>query len=509
MRRIIIAVLLFSGWCACSERAWNNPYPARDDNANILYQSFSSRPKHLDPVRSYSSNEAAIIANIYEPPLQYHFLKRPYALVPLTATRVPQPIYLDGSGSRLPENTPPETVAYSVYEIEIQKGIQYQPHPALARDPQGRYRYHALEREDIEGVYALSDFKHTGTRELVAQDYVYQIRRLAHPAYNCPIFGLMTEYIDGLAEYADTLKAAFPDGEEDFWLDLRRFDFPGVEVVDRYTYRVRIKGKYPQFKYWLAMPFFAPMPWEVERFHTQPGMKDKNLTLNWYPVGTGPYMLRTNNPNLRMVMVRNPNFHGELYPDEGMPGDHEEGFMVDAGKPVPFMDKIVYSLEKESIPRWNKFLQGYYDVSAISSDTFDQAISVTGGGELSLTDEMQARGIRLTTAVALLTYYLGFNMLDPVVGHPAGERGMHLRQAIAMAVDYEEYITIFLNGRGVAAQSPLPPGIFGYREGREGMNPKVYRWEDGRRVRRSLTEAKSLLARAGYPGDGSAAVVKH
>ncbi len=66
--------------------------------------------------------------------------------------------------------------------------------------------------------------------------------------------------------------------------------FAGVEVVDRYSYRIRVKGKYPQFAYWLAMPFFAPMPWEAEHFYDQPGMKERNLTLDWYPVGTGPFI---------------------------------------------------------------------------------------------------------------------------------------------------------------------------------------------------------------------------
>ena len=72
-------------------------------------------------------------------------------------------------------------------------------------------------------------------------------------------------------------------------LKLEDFSLAGAEVVDRHTYRIRIKGKYPQFIYWLAMPFFAPMPWEAEVFYAQPGMTDRNLTLDWYPVGTGPY----------------------------------------------------------------------------------------------------------------------------------------------------------------------------------------------------------------------------
>jgi ABC-type transport system substrate-binding protein len=416
---------------------------------------------------------------------------------------VPKAVYVDGSGNRLPGDAPIETIAYSIYEILIQPGIFYQPHPALAKDTEGRYRYLKLDPQDLAGINTLSDFEHSGTRELLAEDYVYQIKRMAHPRYNSPIFGLMTEYIDGLAEYAKTLKVEYDrvSHEEGFtgWLDLRQYDFPGVEVIDRHMYRIKIKGKYPQFKFWLAMPFFAPMPWEAERFHSQPGMKDKNLTLHWYPIGTGPYMLTVNNPNLRMVMERNPNFHGERYPKEGMPGDLENGLLTDADKPLPFIEKVVTSLEKESIPRWNKFLQGYYDVSGIGSDTFDQAVNIGSGGELSLTEEMQSKGIQLSTAVATSTYYFGFNMLDSVVGNPAGERGKYLRQAIAIVVDYEEYISIFQNGRGIAAQGPLPPGIFGYRENERGINPIVYQWENNRPVRRSLNEAKALLAKAGYP----------
>jgi len=493
-------VLILSACGSAGDNPWNNPYPAGDGEKNILYSSFEERPKHLDPVRSYSSNEYSIIANIYEPPLQYHYLKRPYELVPLTATAVPVPYFLDDQENRLPPGAPDERVAWSIYDIEIQPGIRYQPHPALATDAEGGYRYHTITEDDLTDIYRLSDFDEVGTRELTADDYVYQIKRLAHPQTNSPIFGLMTEYIDGLAEYAKHLQMVLEQQVSDAdWLDLRQHDFAGVKTTGKYSYQVRIKGKYPQFKYWLAMPFFAPMPWEADRFHTQPGMKDKNLTLHWYPIGTGPYMLTENNPNLRMVLQRNPNFHGEAYPSEGMPGDAEEGLLADAGKPLPFIDTVVNSLEKESIPRWNKFLQGYYDVSGIASDTFDQAIKVGGTGDLALSDEMQAKGIKLSTAVTTSTYYFGFNMLDKVVGHPAGDRGKYLRQAISIAVDYEEYISIFLNGRGLAGQGPLPPGLYGHQEGEAGINPLTHTWEHGEAKRRPLADAKALLIEAGYP----------
>jgi len=476
---------------ACGE-AWNDPYPAADRGGNILYSAFTERPKHLDPVQSYSEDEITFTAQIYEPPLQYHYLKRPYALVPATAMQVPPPRYLDAQGRPLPADAEATRIAFTDYVIEIRPGIRYQPHPAFAEQP-----------ADIANFHTLADFPNRGTRELVAADYVYAIKRLAHPQLHSPILGLMSEYVVGLAELAPQLRASALAGRRAGWLDLRAFALDGAEVIDRYRYRIRIKGKYPQFLYWLTMPFFAPLPWEADRFYSQPGMAEKNLTLDWYPIGTGPYMLTENNPNARMVLERNPNFRGETYPCDGEPQDAAEGLLADCGQALPFIDKVVFTREKEQIPYWNKFLQGYYDASGIASDSFDQAVQFGAGGEVTLTPEMQAQGIRLTTSVATSTFYMGFNLLDPLVGGNS-EAAKKIRQAIAIAIDQEEFISIFQNGRGIAAQSPLPPGIFGHRPGEMGINPVVYDWTENGPRRKDVGVAKRLLAEAGWPGGRNA-----
>ncbi len=497
---IVLVALL----AACSKESWNDPYPAKEADKNILYSSFSERPKHLDPVRSYSSNEYLFIAQIYEPPLQYHFLKRPYELIPLTATEVPRARYLDATGALLPDDADPVQIAFSEYEITIQPGIQYQPHPAFAKDANDHYLYHELMPEDIESVNTLADFPEASMREATAEDYVYQIKRLADARLLSPLRGMLSSYIVGFADYSKQLEAAYfqlkkQTGTAQPFLDLRRYKMEGVEVLDRYRYRIRIKGKYPQLVYWLAMPFFAPMPWEADLFYSQPGMKRRNITLNWYPVGTGPFMLTENNPNLRMTLARNPNFHGERYPVEGEEQDRMKGLLDDAGKPLPFIEKAVYSLERETIPYWNKFLQGFYDASGISSDSFDQAVQFGNQGEATLTDEMKAQGIKLTTAVQTSSSYMGFNMRDSVIGG-LDERGRLLRRAISIAVDYEEYISIFNNGRGVSAQGPVPPGIFGFKAGEAGINRYVYDVVKGKPKRKPIDEARQLLMQAGYPG---------
>ena len=494
-RAALIIVVLLAG---CSGSEWNNPYPASESGRNILYSSFSERPKHLDPVQSYSENEYAFIANIYQPPLQYHYLRRPYELIPFAAQAMPQITYYDNGGRALEASADAQVVAYSEYTVRVRPGILYQPHPALAADASGRAVYHRLTRADIEDRHALSDFKETGTRELVAADYVHQIKRLAHPRLHSPIFALMSEYIVGLKELAAALARADKALEPGEFLDLTRFELEGARVVDPHTYTVRVRGKYPQFAYWLAMPFFSPVPPEADRFYTQPGMAEKNITLDWYPIGTGPYMLTVNNPNRKMVLERNPNYKGEVYPADGEPADAEAGLLKDSGKPLPFIDKVVFSLEKEQIPYWNKFLQGYYDASGISSDTFDQAVQFTGQGDIALSDEMRARGIQLQTAVAPSVFYMGFNLLDPVVGG-YGDRPRKLRQAITIAIDQEEFISIFQNGRGIPAQGPIPPGIYGHRSGQEGINPYAYDWANGAPRRKPIEAARKLLAEAGYP----------
>ena len=483
----------------CDGTPWNDPYPVSDASERVVYSSFDERPKHLDPARSYNANEAAFLAQIYEPPLQYHFLLQPYRLIPQSATEVPVPSYFDAAGNPLPSDAPPAQIARSDYLIRIAPGIRYQPHPAFARDAAGDYLYHALGAHDLRGINRLADFPRSGTRELTAEDFVYQIKRLAAPWLHSPIAGVMTQHILGFGELADRLTASDVEPGRERLRHLRESPLSGVGLVDRYSFRISVQGKYPQFTYWLAMPFFAPMPWEADVFYAQPGMKERNIVLDWYPIGTGPFMLTENNPNLRMVLARNPNFHGETYPTEGMPGDRDVGMLDDAGKPLPLIERAVYSLEKEDIPRWSKFLQGYYDSSGISSDAFDQAIQMDEQGQPLLTAEMRRQGISLLTAVEPSIFYLGFNMLDPVVGGDS-ERARLLRRAVSIAVDYEEFISIFANGRGLAAQGPLPPAIFGYREGEAGINPFVYAWRNGRAVRRSLDEARTLMAQAGYPG---------
>ena len=523
-----ILFLLFISLFFLSGCILNSPYRSSESGENIFYTTFSEPPKHLDPAISYSANEFVYIAQIYEPPLQYHYLKRPFELIPLTLENVPVPQYFDNNGERLPQNASPDKIHKTVYELRIKKGVMYQPHPAFARDKEGERLYHNLSKNDVKDVSEIKHFQKTGTRELVADDYIYQIKRLADPMLHSPILSILGKYILGLEEYAQSLNKQIEEIRKErkekagagynqqtderlnpIQLDMNKYAFPGAERVDNHTFRIVLKTKYPQFVYWLAMPFFSPMPQEAIQFYKQGVLTDKNITIDRFPVGTGAYRMESFNPNMEIALTKNENFHGETFPSEGevadeatdKRGDKAMGLLDDAGKALPFIERIVFKLEKESIPVWNKFLQGYYDSSGISSDSFDQAIRFGSQGSAELSDFLKEKKIQFSTSVSPTTYYVGFNMLDDIVGGYSEEK-QKLRHAISIAINYEEFIEIFINGRGIPAMSPLPPALFGYLDGASGINPYVYGWDSDKKapVRKSIAYARQLMEEAGYPG---------
>src|SRR5690606_17454542 len=241
---------------------------------------------------------------------------------PRAAQAVVQPRFVDKQGRELPADAPVEAIAQSIYEVRVKPGILFAPHPAFAKDAAGAYLYHQLGEADVGEKRSPFEFKEQGTRELTAEDYVYAIKRHATTRTAAPVFGTFSEYVVGLAEYGKLVatedrklrEGLSPTARDKPFLDFRRWPLAGAEVVDKYTLRIRIHGKYPQWKYWMAMVFLAPIPWEADAFYAQPGMAANGLSLNTWPVGTGPYMMAEYIQDRRHVLKRNPNYRGGTYP---------------------------------------------------------------------------------------------------------------------------------------------------------------------------------------------------
>jgi oligopeptide transport system substrate-binding protein len=447
---------------AVSGGCTNNPYPDADAERKIFYTGFNEAPRTLDPAVAYTTAAHAVTGHIYDTLLEYHYLKRPYTLIPGLAEAVPTAEQREGGRV--------------VYRFSIRPGLLYQDDPCFALGAPGR------TTREITAVDVAFELTRIGDSTLISQ--------VMEPFSNLVGFRAFSKRLDERRK-EDATYAALPAREQ----YARLGGIEGVRVLGPHELEIELSGPYPQILYWFAMPFSAPVPWEAVEYYDgregRPSFAD-------HPVGAGPYRMVEYDKQSHMILEVNANWYGlrhpewrapgAMYPTEGAPGDREAGLLDPrwAGLPLPFIERIEFRREKESIPAFNKFLQGYYDASGIIRESFEKVIREDG-----LSPEMQELGVRLEKSVIPAVYYIGFNMDDPVVGRARGDRSRKLRQAMSLLIDTEEYTRLFMNGRGVPAQSPLPPGLFGYEA--DYRNPFRPQGEE------DVERARRLLAEAGYP----------
>ncbi|MCB0414729.1 MAG: hypothetical protein KDD50_10375, partial [Bdellovibrionales bacterium] len=299
-------------------------------------------------------------------------------------------------------------------------------------------------------------------RELVANDFIYAWKRLADPQNKSDGFWIFDGKIKGLDKWRDNLsnnKGKFED------------PIGGLRAVDDHTLQIKLEKPYFQLLYVLAMTYSAPTAKEaVDKYGKE--------YLN-HPVGTGPYKLEKWVRGSKLTLVKNENWAGETYPTEGEEQDKSNGLLEDAGKKLPFADKIVFHVIIEDQPLWLNFMKGNIDMLGIPKDNFDSSVK---NGEL--TADMRDKGIRLQITSEPDVTYIAFNMEDPVLG-----KNENLRKALSLAYHSRAVIKKFYNDRAVSANSPIPPDIEGYDA--DFKNP--YKTHD-------VEKAKEYLKKAGFPG---------
>lgn len=361
------------------------------------------------------------------------------------------------------------TVIAQVYDSLLQYNYLKRPstlEPALSELPE-------ISKDGTEYVFKLKPgvyfqdhtaFPNGKGRELVASDVIYSWKRLADPANTSEAYFVIEGKIKGLAEWAKK-KAS---GEANY-------DTPveGLVARDSHTLVVKLDKPYHQFSNVVAMPSMSVVPREAVEMFGQEFLNN--------PVGTGPFMLAKKEDwvrNSKIMLVKNPRFREEKFPSVGMEEDQKKGLLKDAGKKLPLVEKLVFHELPEEQPRWQTGLKGGYEWFDIPSDSFEGAVK-SG----SLSPELTEKGMKVDIEPAMDVTYVGINMMDPVLG-----KSKAVRQAMALAFDSDDYIKRFMNGRGIKAHSPIPPGLSVYDA--KFVNPLAVH---------NLSKAKKLLAEAGYP----------
>ncbi|MDA8792255.1 ABC transporter substrate-binding protein [Bacteriovoracaceae bacterium] len=285
----------------------------QDLTEKVIYNVSAANLLSLDPIlcsNVYCSKE---ISRVYESLLEFHYLKRPYTLVPNLASEMPK-VSEDGL----------------TYTFKLRDDVFFHDN-ACFKDGKGR--------------------------KMVAKDVVFSIKRLADAKNISNNWWLLDGKLVGLNEWRTKYSSKESNFEE---------VVEGLKAIDDSTVQFKLTKKFPQFLYSLAMTATNVVPREaVEKY----GKEFTN-----HMVGTGPFITGEFKTKNKLVFTKNPNFRKKLYPSEGEPGDKEKGFLKHAGKQLPLVDKIITSIATEAQTRWLGFQKANYDFVEVPKDNFDQVV---------------------------------------------------------------------------------------------------------------------------------------
>ena len=374
----------------------------------VLRYAFAVAETGFDPAQLSDLYSRTITAGIFEAPLAFDFLARPFVMKPLTAEAMPE-ISAD----------------FTSFTFRIQRGILFADDPAF-KGPDGRQT----------------------PRELTAQDYVYSIKRHYDPRWKSPnLYLLENARLLGLTELRKKVleaKTPFPYDTE----------VEGIRALDRYTFQVRLAEPSPRFHQQLMTDssVFGAMAREVVEFYGDKIME--------HPVGTGAYRLAEWRRSSRIVLERNPSFREVLY-DEQPSADDPQGQAIAKlmrGKRLPLIDRIEVAIIEETQPRWLSFLNAQSDFLERLPNEFANVVIPNN----KLAPNLVRQGVKMDQAPLVdVTLAALFNQENPIVGGYTPDK-VALRRAIALAYNSDEEVRLVRKNQAVVAQGAIAPLAFGY-----------------------------------------------
>ena len=400
------------------------------DPAHVLRIEHRVAHNGFDPQAAYDTYSFEVIDAIFDPLFTYDYFARPVKLVPRALEAMP---VVEDNGR--------------TYLCRVRKGVHFTPDPAF----RGR------------------------RRELTAGDFAYGFKRVLDPAVRSPWLWMIDHKLVGA------------DAARERAAKTGRFDYDapiaGLEVVDRYTLRIRLTEPDLRFPYVLAVQNMAAQAREVVEAY--------GADIGAHPVGTGPFRLGDYRRSNRIVLEANPEFRPWIYEPTGpIPAASQPVAAALKGRRLPLVDRVEINVIEEGQARWLAFLRRELDFLDILPVEFSgEALDDAG----RIRPALAAQGIVHDVLLRPNSWWIYFNMEDPVVGGYTPER-IALRRAIGMGYDNATGIRVLLKGRAAPAYGPIPPDIAGFDPALK-TDAQLY----------DPAAARALLDRFGYrdrDGDG-------
>ncbi|MGK5735297.1 ABC transporter substrate-binding protein [Acinetobacter junii] len=414
----------------------NAKTPAQADK--VLRIAFEAPDDGFDMVKTFNFYSGNVADVIFERLLQYDYLANPVKLVPATAQSMPV----------IKENG-------KVYIFKIKPGIYFTADPAFKGQ----------------------------RRELIAEDYVYSVKRILDPKNHSSSYAFIDQKIVGANALVEQAKQT------------GRFNYDakieGVKALDRYTLQFTLTQPDYNFPYILAYSTFGATAREVVDYY-----KDR---LGMHPVGTGPYMLSKYVPRSKIELVANPDYRGFVwnFKSTGTAWDNQLVKEM-TGKKMPQIGKVNISIIEEEQSRWLAFQSKQLDFDKLTSSSIPKVLDQNN----QLKPAMRQKGIRLYPNKEAEITYTMLNMRDPIIGGDNLDK-IALRRAIAMSFNVDEYIRILRKGQAVKAEMLVPAGVNGHNpkyRSSIGYNPSLanklldhFGYKKGADGYRNLPNGKALV----------------
>ena len=396
---LLIRVLVVSQLFAFSGGVFAATPEYKPDPNKVVRYAFEIAETTLDPQKVSDVYSNIVNGAIFDAPLIYDYLANPAKLKPNTLIAMPE-----------------VSADYKTFTFRVTPGIYFADDPVFSGKK----------------------------RELVAEDYVYTIKRLFDPVLSSPLLAEVEGYLVGSVEYlARARKANKLDYDA---------PFDGIKALDRYTFQIKLINAKPIFIYNFAdcRMSCAVAREVVEKYGADIGQ---------HPVGTGAFRITEWRRSSKMVFEPNPNFR-EVYFDAEPGPDDKEGQAILArlkGKRLPIIGRVEVSIIEEMQPRWISFLSRGHDLMWRMPEEFANT-AIPGG---ALAPNLKKQGIQFRQLPLLDLTYMYFNMLDPAVGGYTPDK-IALRRAITLAYKTQDEINVIRKGQAIPAQTPYSPGVAGY-----------------------------------------------
>lgn len=382
---------------AASLNASASPY--KPDPTKVVRYAFEVAETSFDPPRISDLYSNIVNTAIFDTPLSYDYLARPVKLKPNTLVSMPE-----------------VSADQKTITLRVKPGIYFADDPAFGGKK----------------------------RELVAEDYVYSMKRLMDPALTATQLGEVEDTILGADAYvAKARKTGRLDYDE---------PLEGLKALDRYTWQIKLsKSKYIFIFLLTDCRVSCAVAREVvERYKGDVGA---------HPVGTGAFKLDAWTRASKITLVANPNYREEYFEAEPNADDQPGQAILAAlkGRRLPMVGRIEISIIEQQQPRWLAFLSGEHDLLWRMGPEFAN-IAVPNN---QLAPNLKKQGIQMAQMPAMEVTFSYFNMEDPIIGGYTPDK-IALRRAISLGYMTPDEIGIIWKGQAVLANAPYSPGVAGY-----------------------------------------------